>query len=219
MPKLPVKYDKRLRQVLGYRAVWEPGASVSLGDVGTIKNGIFVDLARLSDYGVSYRTEKRQKAALTLNAQGVSETLFQAGVEVPSVTALKQGATAELKIKFSAANSYHLKTTELSGEDIDDLAQVGRRIAGLGDWPFAKYWIVWRILSAKDFTFLGSIKRNRELSLSGSAKAIAKYCESGASAGLTRSSGLNLDLEILGSKGPIAIGITRIKKDGTLRDV
>ena len=70
MAKLPVKYDKRLRKVLGYHAVWEPGATISLGDVVTLKNGIFTDVDRLSDLGVRFRKERREEAQLTLNAQG-----------------------------------------------------------------------------------------------------------------------------------------------------
>ena len=31
MARLPQKYDRRLRKVLGYRAVWEPGANISRG--------------------------------------------------------------------------------------------------------------------------------------------------------------------------------------------
>jgi len=219
MKKLYTKYDKRLRQVLGYRAVWEPGAPISLGDVGTVKNGVFVDKARLSDYGIGFRKEKRHEAKLALNAQGVSETLFQGGAEVPGVAALKPGVKAEFKIKFSGSDTYHLNTAALSGEDIDNLAQVGKQIARLSDWPFAKYYVVWRILHAKDFTFLGSLRRNREISFSGSGTSIANYLNSGLSANLSRSSGLKLDLEIIGGRGPVAIGLTRIKKDGTTRDV
>jgi len=219
MAKLPVKYDKRLRRVLGYRAVWEPGATISLGDVVTLKKGVFTDVSRLSDFGVSFRKERRRGAQLTLNAQGVSETLFQAGVEVPSAGALKPSVQAELTIRFNRANSYHLKTTKLSGEDIGNLVQVGRQIVKLDDWSFGGYWVVWRVLSARDFTFLGSIARNREISFTGSGKSIAKYVDSGMSANIRRSSGRKLDLEIIGSSGPIAIGVTRIKKNGRPRDV
>jgi len=219
MARLPVKYDKRLRRVLGYRAVWEPGSTISLGDVVTLKKGVFTDVSRLSDFGVSFRKERRQEAQLTLNAQGVSETLVQAGVEVPSTGALKPSVQAQLTIRFNRSNSYHLRTTKLSGEDIGNLIQVGRQIVRLDDWSFGDYWVVWRVLNAKEFTFLGSIAGNREISFSGTGKSIAKYLDSGVSVNLSKSSSRKLDLEIIGSSGPVAIGVTRIKKDGRPRDV
>ena len=219
MAKLFVKYDRRLRSVLGYRAVWEPGATISLGDVVTRKRGLFTDVARLSDWGVRFRRERRREARLTLNAQGVSETLLQLGAEVAGVSDLKPDIEAELKIRFGQSHSYCLKTTSLSGEDIGDMARVGRRITAIEDWRFRDYWVVWRVLVAKDFTFLGSMGKNREISLAGSGKSIAKFLESGVSGALERSSSRKLDLEIIGSQGPIAIGVTRIRKDGRLRDV
>jgi len=219
MPRLPVKYDKRLMQVLGYRAVWEPGASISLGDIVTRKNGIFTDIDRLSDHGVTFRKETRKEAELSLNAQGVSETLFQFGAEVPSAADLVPSAKASLTIKFNSENSYHLKTTKLTGADIGNLAAVGRQIAQLDGWRFRDYYVVWRILIAKDFTFLGSIRRNREVSFSGTGKAIVKYLESGVSTHISRTRSMKLDLELIGATGPIAIGVTRFKQNGRPRDV
>jgi hypothetical protein len=219
MAKLPVKYDKRLRQVLGYRAVWEPGSTFSLGDVVKHRKGLFTDVGALSEFGVTFKRESRQEAKLTLNAQGVSETLIQGGVELTSLSELKPSVKAQLKIKFGRSNTYHLKTTKLSGQDIGNLLQVGRQIARLSDWRFGEYYVVWRILNAKDFTFLGSLRRNRELSFSGTGKAIAKYMSTGASTNISKSSSAKLDLEIIGSGGPVAIGVTRIKKNGQPRDV
>lgn len=219
MASLPVKYDKRLRKVLGYRAVWEPGAPVSLGAVMTLKRGLLVDQANLSDFGVSFRRKKRQAAQLSLNAQGVSETLVQAGVEVPSVSALTPSGKAELKVKFGRSDTYSLRSTSLSGEDISNLLHVARAVAKLADWRFRDFYVVWRILTAKDFTFLGSLQKNREISFSGTGKAIEKYLNAGVSAGISRSSGRKLDLELIGEGGPVAIGVTRITRKGRTRDV
>ena len=69
MAGIPQKYDKRLRNVLGYRAVWEPGASIALGDVVTMRKSLFNDVATLADWGITFRKKKRKAARLTLNAQ------------------------------------------------------------------------------------------------------------------------------------------------------
>ena len=45
---LPRKYARRIRRVLGLRAVWQPGAVVELGDIVTLRRGIFVPVESLS---------------------------------------------------------------------------------------------------------------------------------------------------------------------------
>jgi hypothetical protein len=219
MSRLPRKYDRRIRRILDYRAVWLPGENVSLGDYGTLEGGLFTDLGALSEYRVSFTKEKRGAARLELNARGVSETLFQGGAKVPNVSALKANVDAKLKIKFGQKHTYSLRTTELSGSEIGNLAQVGRAIAKIDDWPHAKYWIVYKILNAKNFTFFGSNTRNREIVISGKGKAIARHLELGVTAGITSTSSRSLDLEIIGGTGPVAVGITRVKRNGRLRDV
>ena len=185
MPRLPRKYDRRIRSVLDYRAVWPPGETVSLGDYGTLDDGLFTDLGSLSEWDISFTRESRKAARLKLNAQGVSETLIQAGAVVPSAGQLKANVDAQLNVKFGRTDTYALTTTELTGADIGNLARVGREIAKILDWPHGRYWIVYRILHAKDFTFLGSIKKNREVTLSGKGRAIARHLELGVTSGIT----------------------------------
>jgi hypothetical protein len=96
---------------------------------------------------------------------------------------------------------------------------VGRAVAKLPDWDFGRNYVVWKVLQAKKFTFIASRQKNRKITFSGSGKALAKLLTSGVSAGVTRTSSKKLDLEIIGAGGPIAIGVTRIRRDGKLRDV
>ncbi len=131
---LPKKYSRRIRRVLGLRAVWQPGAVVDLGDVVTLRRGVFVPVEALSDFGVSFRRKRGKASQLTLSAQGVTETLVQAGDEVRDLSDLEPNTQARLEIRFASSNSYHLRTPKMSSTAMDDLAAVGRAVAKLGDW-------------------------------------------------------------------------------------
>jgi len=100
-----------------------------------------------------------------------------------------------------------------------NLAAVGRAVAKLGDWDFGRNYVVWKVLQAKQFTFIGSRQKIRKIAFSGSGKALARLLTSGVSIGITKTSSRKLDLEIIGKGGAIAIGVTRIRRDGKLRDV
>jgi len=216
---LPKKYAQRIRRVLGLRAVWLPGAVIDLGDIVTLRRGVFVPVEALSDLGVSFRRRRGREARLTLNSQGVSETLFQTGTELGDVAELKPNLSARLEIEFARSDSYSLRTPALNSVAMDNLASVGRAIAKRSDWDFGRNYIVWKVLQAKQFTFIGTRSKNRKISFSGNGKALAKLLTTGVSTGITRTSSRKLDLEIIGEGGPIAIGVTRVRRDGKLRDV
>jgi hypothetical protein len=216
---LPKKYDRRIQRLLQLRAVWEPGAAIDLGDIVTLRRGVFVPVDSLADLGISFRKKAGREAELSLSAQGVAETLLQADTEIPDVSDLIPSVKAKLEIVFKRANTYHLRTPKLKATSIDNLRAVGKKAAKSGDWNFQRNHIVWKVLTAEEFSFLGSLQKNRKIAFSGSGKAIAKLMTAGISAGLTRTSSRKLDLEIHGKGGPIVIGVTRIRRDGQLRDV
>lgn len=216
---LPKKYDNRIRTVLGLRAVWEPGATIDLGDIVSLRKGIFVPVEALSDFGVSFRKKRGKETELTLNAQGVRETIVQAGAEVPTIGDLKPNVQANLEISFKRSDSYYLRTPQLVSNAMDNLAAVGRAVAKLDSWDFRRNYIVWKVLQAKQFTFIGSRSKNRKIVFSGSGSAVTKLLTAGLSTGITKTSSLKMDLEITGQGGPVAIGVTRVRRDGRLRDV
>ncbi len=216
---LPQKYARRIRRVLGLRAVWQPGAVIELGDIVTLRRGIFVPVEALSDYGIRFRRKRARAAELVLHSQGVSETLFQAGREIDGTDDLEPDVGATLEIRFERDNAYSLRTPKLASTAMDNLGAVGRAVARVPGWDFGRSYVVWKVLRADQFTFIGSRRRNRGITFAGSGKAVGRLLRSGRSTGLTRSSSRKLDLEIVGQGGAIAIGVTRVRRDGRLRDV
>lgn len=214
------KFERKLSQVLKLHAVWEPGSAVELGDVMVKKGGVFTDVASLTrDFGVRFRRTKASDRSLAFESQGVSVTLLQAGVAVGGPDALDKSKDAEVKIEFRREETFVLRTPELRGAEIDDLLQVGQKLRERPDWRPGDYHVVWKLLEAKQFTFLGNVRKNRSVSFSGKGAAIAKFVTFGLGGGIERTSGGRVDVEILGTGGPVAIGLARIGRSGKPRIV
>lgn len=213
---LPTKYDRRIKRALNLRAVWEPGDSISLGDIVTRdRRGIFTDEGRLSDFGLVFRKKKSRGKSLSFNAQGVSTALFQNGAQVDAAI-LNKNAAASVEVQFNREDSYMLRTPVLKGEDIDNLLQLGRAIKNVPGWEFRRFYIVWKVLTATKFTFLGSHRKGRSIKFSGKGSAVLNFLNVGATAGLTASGTQSLEVKIVGEGGPVVMGVARVRKNGRI---
>lgn len=213
---LPAKYDRRIKRALNLHAVWEPGDSIALGDIVTRdRGGTFTDESRLSDFGINFRKKRSRAKSLSFNAQGVSTLLFQGGEPI-NASALNRNASASVEVRFERESTYLLRTPALRGEDIDDLLQVGRAVKKLPDWEFRRFYIVWKVLTASKFTFLGSRRKGRSITFAGKGGAVLKFLDVGATAGLTVSGTQSLEVKIVGTGGPVVIGVARVKKNGRI---
>jgi hypothetical protein len=212
---LPEKFDKRLKNSLGLRAAWPPGSPIEVGDVLLRDDGIFKPIGSLKhDFGVTYRKEAVSKErSVTFQAQGVSTSILQLGVEV-SWAAIDPNAMAEVKIDFNREETYLIRTPQLTGRGIDNMIKVGRQVAQLDEWRHGDYYIAWRVYSATDFAFLGNLAKQRTVKFGGKGSAIVKLLTFGATAGVSKVSQSSVAVEIVGEKGPIAVGVAKIKDDG-----
>ena len=217
---LPKKFDDRLRTLMNRRAAWPPGVPVDLGAIVSLKNGVFTPVDSLSDHGVTFKKKIGKASQLSLSAQGVRETLFQGNASVPSLDALAANAKARLRIEFTRSDTYFLRTPKLTTETIGDLKNVGRVVARNGVLSnFQQEYIVWQVMTAEDFVFLASKKAGTEVTFSGDVSAMEKLMDAGITAEVSVRSSRNLEFTIKGEGGPVAIGVTRIGRDGTLRDI
>lgn len=213
---LPEKFDKRLKNNLGLRAVWLPGTEIGLGDILQRNKGIFEPIGNLSDFGVNFRSKKLGgKMSLKFQARGVSSTVLQAGIKIDP-TQIDAKADAELKVEFKNKNTYFIRTPQLAGVGISDLMKVGKAIKNLPDWRYKEYFIAWRVYRAKEFVFLGNQSRNRTVRLRGLGSGILDFLTLGASANVARVTAGSVTIEMIGEGGPVAMSTTRIKKDGQI---
>lgn len=151
--------------------------------------------------------------SLKFQARGVSSTLLQAGAEVDPAH-IDTRANAEFKIEFKSKNTYFIRTPQLAGVGISDLLKVGRAIKRLPDWRFKEYFIASAVYRAKEFVFLGSQSKNKTIRFGGLGSAILDFITVGASAKVAKVTTSSVGVEIIGEGGPVAMNVTRIKKDG-----
>lgn len=213
---LPEKFDDRLKSNLGLRAVWLPGTDIELGTVMQRKDGIFLPVGKLGDFGVPFSFKKLGgNVSLKFQARGVSSTLIQAGAEVDPAQ-IDAKAKAEFKIEFKSRNTYFIRTPQLAGVGISDLLKVGRAVKKIPDWRFGEYFIASAVYRAKEFVFLGSQSRNRTIRFGGLGSAILDFITVGASAKVAKVTTSSVGVEIIGEGGPVAMNVARFKKDGQI---
>lgn len=213
---LPEKYDRRLKQSLGLRAVWLPGTEIGLGDILQHRDGVFQPIGNLSDFGVKFKEKVLGKrVSLSFQAKGVKWTLIQAGAHVDPAH-VSAGATAEIKIEFKSKDTYFIRTPKLTGVGISNLISVGRSIKAKRDWRHRDYFVAWQVYRATEFAFLGSQGKKGMVRFSGDGKAIREFVNVGVGVNVTRVAASGVIIDIVGKGGPIGMRVRRIKKNGQL---
>lgn len=210
------KYDKTLRNRVALRAVWLPGTEIKVGDIMLIKDGALLSLGNLIDENISYTVSSIGEAqSLNMQSKGVSQSLVQNGARI-SLAKLDASADAELKISFNSENSYFLRTPSLKGYGMNQAMKVARKVAKLPEWDHLKNYVVLKVWRAEDFSFLGTLDENSELSFQGKGECIRNMINKGISTGVSRSGSSSMNLEIMGKSGPIVMQVFRVKRNGDI---
>jgi hypothetical protein len=210
---LPERYGKRVRQALGAIAVWQPGDPVPLGAIMKKEGGRFNEIDQLSRFTGIATTAVHQDKSLDLVSKGTKQRIFQAGVELPSTAALDLTAEASVKYEFSRAFEYVLKTPTLKGQHITNVNQIAQAVRSHPEWRHKEFFLVHEVYDAEQFSFVGSETRKGSLTLSGKGAGILGFLTAGASADLSSSG--DVQLKLIGAGGTLAMGLVRIKKDGS----
>ena len=208
---LPDRFNKRVRQAIGANAVWLPGTPIALGSVLVKGEGRFRPFSDLSSFGVQTDSLPHLDRNLSLASTGTRQTLIQGGAEVKE-QALDLTAEAKLKIEFTRSFEYTMKSETLKGQTIKDLAKVASVVSKHADWKHDKYYIVYELYVAGQFSFIGTEKSGSTIELSGKGSDVQSFLSVGASVGLKKTG--TADVTIIGQGGPVAMGLVRIKKNG-----
>jgi hypothetical protein len=210
---LPERFNRRVRQLIGANAVWLPGTALHLGSVLVRGEGRFRPFSKLANFGASFEREAHLDRNLNFSSTGTRETLFQANAELKNGSQLDLSAEASVKIEFSRKFEYTVKSPLLKGEHIPNLADVAAAVAGRADWKHDRFYIVYELYVATEFSFIGTEKSGSTVQFTGKGSAIQSFLAGGLSAGLTRTG--TADVTLLGKGGPLAMGLVRIKRDGS----
>ena len=210
---LPDRFNRRVRQTIGANAVWLPGTTTPLGSVLVRGEGRFRPFGKLADFGAAFQTEPHLDRDMNFSSSGTKETIIQANAELKNSSQIDLNAEATLKIELTRKFEYTVKSPTLKGQHIPNLIDVAPIVAAHAKWKHDKYYIVYEVYVADQFSFIGSEKSGSKILLSGKGSSIMSFLAAGASVGLTKTG--NADITLLGKGGPLAMGLVRIKKDGS----
>ena len=210
---LPERYGKRIRNTLGAVAVWQPGTPIPLGSI-MVKEGSRYNLFdQLTSFTDIMKSADFQDQSLDLVSQGVRQRIIQANAELPSAAALDLTAEASVKYEFSREFEYMLKTPTLKGRHITNLNQIAKAVKAHAEWQHKRFFLVHETYDSGQFSFAGTESTKGGFTLSGKGSAILGFLTAGASVGLTKTG--KVQLELIGKGGTLAMGLVRIKRDGT----
>jgi hypothetical protein len=151
------QYTREIAQSLQYLPVWLPTRTLSLGDVGIIKDNVFEVQSTLEAMNVGFaRSASRPTAALRYYSHdGVSISLKASGTAPAAGSALTTVA-AGVVVKFSRAKAVVFEAGGCKIEAISDLAVLGNHLVGLyqrGSWSENLY-VVTEVVTADVATIL-----------------------------------------------------------------
>lgn len=213
---IPKKYDGQMRRNWGMRAVWFPGTKVSVGDIVTkATDGTFQKIGELQDFAVTFDTTTSEALKTGFKSAATKMRLFQLGVEV-SETAIEADVDAKIQIEFTKDESFSVATPIGTVDTLENLLAIGASVRALPTWNHRKWLIVRQVLTADGFTVLGSEKKGHKVEFSGKGEAVLEFMRLGLSAGINKTSSSALDVEFVGTNGPLAMDLAKVKKNGVV---
>jgi hypothetical protein len=163
-------YSSEMRHQLQVFPIWQPGDPITLGDIGTLKNGVFEKQTTLKKHFPDIEfTAVKSKLDHPYRFRSKDCVLASAG----GGAGLAGGtATLEAKVQFGAHGGVVFDAAELQREAIDDLLDVRIKIrARRAEWPRGMV-LVTAVDSCKTFRLLISETGSASASLRGNADAI-----------------------------------------------
>ena len=211
---IPEKYDKRMKELWGMRAVWFPGSKLAVGDiVQKATDGTFQKIDHLSSFGIKIKKTKSEALKTGFKSASTKVTFVQAGADVTPANIDAQ-AKASVKIEFTGSDSFIVAAPIGTMETMDNLLAVAREIGQIENWEHNDWMVVRGVFMTKEFSVIGSSTKNRKIEFSGEGKSVLDFATFGLTAGVKRESSSQLDVEFIGTKGALALDLAKIKKNG-----
>jgi hypothetical protein len=155
--KLAERYAKEITQGLQYLPTWLPMRSLSLGDVGAIRNNLFEPETTLGNLKIPFsQGESRPTGTLRYNShEGVSAT-FKASGTTPISGSILSINDAGVTVTFSRAEAIVFEANGCKVEAISNIADLGQRLVWKyqeGSWDSDLY-VITEIVMADAATVL-----------------------------------------------------------------
>ncbi|BDG73927.1 hypothetical protein [Roseomonas fluvialis] len=196
-------YAAKFRENLSYHPVWQPGTGLVPGDVGVMKDGVFVREGHVSQLQGSVVPEPTQQ---TLAAP------MKFSVGVTAKAAAQGGAQVDPALKVEAS----LKFGSNGGVVFDARDRVQHALANLGlvlaalDWgspEFDDVVVVSEVHSARVAALAVAVGSEGEVELSGSLKALKALDVGDASVSFGATTGAAYALQLRASDQPHPVAL------------
>jgi hypothetical protein len=164
-------YSSEMRQQLQVFPVWQPGDPVEVGDIGTLKDGLFekqTSLGRLFPDIAVVPVKSKLDHPYRFKSKDCIVGSAGAGATLPG-----GAGTVQAKVQFGAHGGVVFDAAGLERTAIDDLLDVRAKIRERrADWPRGMV-LVTAVDTCERFHLLISEAGNASASLQGSAGAVA----------------------------------------------
>ena len=195
---------KTFREHLAMHVAWVPmTSSVSLGDYGLWRKGLFVPIGNVSEFGVALRRERGKESRLDYSSE--------AAVSVCAAGTSDCGPMrGELGMRFTKAGGCLVRVGRLTSARIGNLAEVARALARLPEWR-RRYKLVTEVFTGEDVLIAVTAERDTELSVQG---ALGSPGTGSPRARAQVAANKRLGLEIVGEVGTIGLNVCRLRLGG-----
>ncbi len=196
------------RENFGMHLAWLPlTSSLSLGDYGVWRGGVFAPLGNVAEFGVSICRQHGDETSLDFISAGAASV----GLNAAERSGLKRlGGRAEVCLRFDRADACVVRVGRLTSERITNVARLARDLSEQRGWR-TRYKVITELFTGEDVLLLVASEKGTEIELRG------KLCGGlrSADAGIEVKASKRLGLEINGGGGPIGLKVCRIRISGT----
>ena len=154
---LAARYTTEIAQQLRYLATWLPQTVIAVGDIGTVRNGIFERVDTLEQRRIKFAALATPVEARIryVSETGVS-TQFKASGHAPAAGSLLRSEDAGCSIEFANGNTIFFEANNCTVTSIVDRRALYAEILSAfraGCWPRTEF-VVTEVLSADSATIL-----------------------------------------------------------------
>lgn len=203
MAAISKQYAREMHDKFGYMATWLPSVQLKLGDVGTIRAGVFEPLTSLAQLGITFASDHdRQAADLDYTSSDAVSIQTKASAELPNPIVGLAQAQGNISISFKRAEAVVFQASGCASSKLTNLNALGEEILARyrrGDWN-AEHVVITDLITAKAATILISNSKDAQIDLALKAEvspAVTKLAD--ADVAVTRASGIGA--RIVAAKG------------------
>ena len=174
--ELDAHYASQVRQHLGFFPTWPPGDAIALGDIGTLKKGLFRREGKLANIvsGLDIeRNERPVKGLTTFRSSDCSSSGLHAEGTAPAATGVT--ANAKMTLTFGNAGGIAFDAANCTEQTIANLLAVREGIQAQRDNWRAGFVLVTRVTVAASFLVVVAGQAGASVEVAGSADALGQW--------------------------------------------